>query len=105
MDSKTAALWPALPYEEFKQTQHLLHMATQAIGKFKLSTPFEPHWDNVPLWLTSRGLTTGLIPNNMEYFSIDLDLIDHQIICSTSKGNKDRFLITTMSVANLTEKL
>ena len=76
--------WPELPYEKFKSTQYLLHMCVQAIGKLKLMTPFEPHWANVALWPTSRGVTTGTIPYDGGVFSVDLDLIDHQIICAAS---------------------
>jgi hypothetical protein len=46
--------WPDLPYQDFKSTQHLLHMGVQAIGKLKLTTPFEPHWANVALWLLEK---------------------------------------------------
>ena len=51
--------WPELPYEEFAPTAYLMHMITQVVGKLKLATPFEPQWANVPLWVTSRGLTPG----------------------------------------------
>jgi len=54
--------WPALGYPDFAATQHLLHMALQAVGKLKLAEPFEPQWSEVPLWLSSRGLITGPIP-------------------------------------------
>ena len=95
--------WPALPYNEFKSTAHLLHMGAQMIGKLKLYTPFEPHWGNVILWLTSRGLTTGPIPYNKMVFSVDIDLIDHQIIGAASTGRIFKFKLDTMSVAKFAE--
>lgn len=97
--------WPNLPYEQFKSTQYLLHMLIQAIGKLKLTTPFEPHWANVALWLTSRGLTTGLIPYERGCFSIDIDLLDHQVICRTTWGESKNFEIKPSSVAKLTRTL
>jgi hypothetical protein len=97
--------WPELPYEKFASTGHLLHMATQAIGKLKLLTPFEPQWANVPLWVTSRGLTTGPIPYQPSVFSIDMDLIDHQVICTTGWGSVGEFKLDSMSVANFVKKL
>lgn len=97
--------WPELPYDEFAPTAYLLHMATQAIGKLKLLTYFEPHWANVPLWVTSRGLTTGLIPYGNAAFSVELDLISHQIICLTSWGQAGSFALQPMSVANLSALL
>ena len=97
--------WPELPYAEFKSTSHLLHMAVQAIGKLKLATPFEPEWANVVFNVTSRGLTTGLIPYGLGAFSIDLDLISHHIFCTTSWGRTSGFVLHSMSVAELTKTL
>lgn len=97
--------WPALPYQDFKSTQHLLHMGAQAIGKLKLITPFEPHWANVALWVTAHGLTTGPIPYESGVFSVNIDLINHQIICSASWGAQTTFTLTSMSVAQLVDKL
>lgn len=96
---------PALPYEAFKSTAHLLHMGVQIIGKLKLHTPFEPHWNNVPLWLSSRGLTTGPILYQSGTFSIDIDLIDHKIIGTTSWGAVDQFSLDSMSVSQFTKKI
>lgn len=97
--------WPELPYQEFKSTSYLLHMGIQAIGKLKLNTPFEPHWANVALWITSQGLTTGLIPYEKGAFTIDLDLINHHVVCNASWGSASRFKIASMSVAEFTRML
>lgn len=97
--------WPALSYPEFKSTGYLLHMGVQAIGKLKLLTPFEPHWANVALWVTSRGLSSGLIPYKSASFSVEVDLIEHQIICYTSWGKSDHFALRSMSVTDLTKTL
>lgn len=97
--------WPELPYESFKSTSHLLHMCTQAMGKLKLSTPFEPHWANVALWLTCQGLTTGVIPYGLASFSVDLDIIDHKITCKTSWGQQESVELKSTSVAKLTQSL
>jgi len=97
--------WPALPYNEFKSTAYLLHRGVQMIGKLKLYTPFEPHWANVILWLTSRGLTSGPIPYKGGVFSIDLDLINHQVILTTCWGTIGQFALETMSVAQLAQQL
>ncbi|MDI9818877.1 MULTISPECIES: DUF5996 family protein [unclassified Legionella] len=97
--------WPKLPYEDFSSTSHLLHMGTQVLGKLKLMTPFEPQWANVPLWITSRGLTTGPIPYESGIFSIDLDFTDHKVICTTSWQNVGEFKLRSMSVAKFTQLL
>lgn len=97
--------WPELPYEEFKSTSHLLHMCTQAVGKLKLATPFEPHWANVALWLTSNGLTSGVIPYGLASFSVNFDFIHHLLICQTSWGKTESIEINSTSVAKLTQQL
>lgn len=95
--------WPALPYDEFQDTGYFLHRCVQVIGKLKLTTPFEPHWANVPLWLTTRGLTTGPISYKGDAFSIDIDFFDHQIIFVTGT-TVEKLKLTSMSVAEFTEK-
>lgn len=97
--------WPALPYDEFKSTAYLLHMGMQAIGKLKLTGPFEPHWANVALWMTGRGLTTGEIPYATGIFAVDVDLISHEVICTSSWGRISKFKLAPMSVAEFTKTL
>jgi hypothetical protein len=94
--------WPKLSYEAIKPTLHLLHMMAQAMGKLKLTEPFEPHWDGVPLWLTSYGMTTGPISYCFGAYSIDMDLINHQVICHTTLGQEEKFELKSTSVAALT---
>ncbi len=94
--------WPELSAEEFQKTAHLLHMCVQAIGKLMLTLPFEPHWANIAMPLTSRGVTTGMIPYHLGTFSVDMDFIDHSIICTTSWGKVGKVKLRSMSVAELT---
>lgn len=97
--------WPALPYEEFKSTAYLLHMACQMIGKLKLTTPFEPEWANVALLLNSRGLTTGVIPCGLKALTIQMDFLDHEIQLKTSSGQTQNIKLHSMSVAELFTEL
>ena len=97
--------WPPLSYPAFAATQHLLHMGLQAIGKFKLKEPFEPQWAEVPLWLSSRGLTTGPIHSPGGAYEVTLDLISHQVGCATSWGFSGRYKLESMSVAEFVERL
>lgn len=97
--------WPELSYDAFQSTSHLLHMLTQALGKLKLATPFEPQWANVPLWITSRGLTTGAIPHELDTFMIDLDLHLHEVILSSTRGQTLHFKLESTSVAKLVTQL
>lgn len=104
-DSSLHAPWPEFHYKDFQGTSHLLHMVIQAIGKLKLIEPFEPHWANVPLWLTSRGLTTGVLPYKFGAFNVDMDCINHEIICTNSWGGTKKIKLAAMSVAELTSRL
>ena len=55
--------WPALPYEDWRETKDTLHMYMQVLGKLRLAlSPPEPQWGHVPLYVTARGLTTSPIP-------------------------------------------
>ena len=73
-------IWPALPYESWKETCATLHMWTQIVGKIRLTlTPWTNHSWHVTLYLTSRGLTTSPIPNGSSIFEIRFDFIDHEL--------------------------
>lgn len=97
--------WPALSYPDFAPTQHLLHMGLQAVGKLKLKEPFLPQWSEVPLWISSRGLTTGPIPYLGNAFEVAVDLVSHQLGCTTSWGSSSHFDLRSMSVAAFVEQL
>jgi len=97
--------WPPLSYPDFAATQHLLHMGLQAVGKLKLGEPFEPQWAEVPLLLSSRGLTTGPIHYSGGAYEVTVDLISHQVGCATSWGSSGRYDLTSMSVAEFVKQL
>jgi hypothetical protein len=82
-----ADVWPALPYEEWKDTLHTLHMWTQVVGKIRMAlTPPVNHWWHVPLYVCARGLTTSPIPYGTRGFEIDFDFIDHRLVVRTAEG-------------------
>lgn len=70
-----------------------------------LTEPFAPHWANLAMPLTSRGITTGMIPFDSRTFSVDVDFISHEIICSSSSGQQEKIKLKSMSVAELTTKI
>ena len=99
--STSTELWPALPYSAWKDTLATLHMNLQIVGKVRLSlTPFEPQWANVPLYLTARGLTTTSMAHGDLIFQIDVDLIDHQVVIQTVRGETRRVALTARPVAD-----
>jgi hypothetical protein len=69
--------WPALSYAEWADTGRTLHLWSQIVGKVRLSqTPWLNHSWQTPLYLTPRGLTTGLIPHGTRAFDMEFDFID-----------------------------
>lgn len=79
--------WPALPLSEWQDTYATLHMWTQIVGKIRLAhTPLINHWWNVPLYLSSRGLTTSAMHCRDISFQIDFDFVDHRLLMERDDG-------------------
>jgi len=65
--------WPSLSAAAWDDTRATLHMWMQIIGKIRLAlAPMTNHWWQVPLYVTSRGLTTSPMPYSTRTFQIDL---------------------------------
>ena len=93
--------WPALPYEEWRDTLDTLHMYTQVIGKVRLAlSPLEPQWANVPLYVTARGLTTSPVPFGLRTLDAEFDLIAHRLVLRTSAGGVERIELAPRAVAD-----
>ncbi len=99
--------WPSLPYQEWRETNYLLHMWTQVVGKVKLSmNPQVNHWWHVPLYVDSRGLTTAAMHYVDRVFQIDFDFIDHKLYVRESNDRTLSLdLDSTTSVADFYEAL
>ena len=79
--------WPALDWEDWKETADTVHMWTQIVGKTRLAlTPVQNHWWNVPLYVTSRGLCTSRIPYGERSFELWFDFIQHQLVLEMNDG-------------------
>ena len=92
--------WPALAFDDWKDTLHAIHMWTQIVGKIRLTTtPLLNHWWNSSLAVTPRGLTTGTMPSGADAFQIDLDFIGHELSVVTSRGGRAAVPLRSMSVA------
>jgi len=93
--------WPSLPLQSWQDTYATLHMWTQVVGKIRLQlTPKLNHWWNVPLYVSSRGLTTSPIPCGQRTFEIQFDFIDHKLAITTSDGLVDHLQLRPMTVAD-----
>ena len=93
--------WPDLPFADWADTCATLHLWTQVVGKIRLAhAPLVNHWWQVPLYVTSRGLTTSPMAYGARSFQIDFDFIDHHLIIQTSDGATDTMALTPRTVAD-----
>ena len=92
--------WPALPYDEWKDTYATLHLWSQVVGKIALSqAPAINHSWGIALQLTARGLATRALPHGDRTFQIEFDFIDHALDIRTSDGDRRRLPLEPRAVA------
>jgi len=93
--------WPPLPLESWSDTRNTLHMWTQVVGKVRLAlTPKVNHWWNVPLYVSSRGLTTSPIPYGDLVFEVEFDFLDHKLYIRVSNGIVKELPLRPQTVAD-----
>ena len=93
--------WPELPLEAWRDTYATLHMWTQIVGKVRLAlSPKLNHWWEVPLYVTSRGLTTSPIPYDGGIFEIQFDFIHHRLVIHTNWDLERVMALSPRSVAD-----
>jgi hypothetical protein len=93
--------WPALKYDEWKDTLATLHLWTQIVGKIRLKLePLVNHWWNVALYVTPRGLTTAAMPySGGRWLSIDFDFLGSSLQLRGCDGESGGFSLEPMTVA------
>jgi hypothetical protein len=92
--------WPDLSQLDLQPTTEALHLWSQIVGKIRLSlTPWTNHSWHVPLYVSARGLSTGLIPAGPHAFDIAFDLIGDALIIRDTSGREKRVALTKQSVA------
>lgn len=98
--------WPALEWEQWKDTAETLHMYMQIVGKARLAlTPIQNHWWNIAFYLTARGLTTSAMPSDPGMsIDIEFDLLSHDLVCRTSRGEVRKIPLRPVSVAQFFEE-
>lgn len=102
----SAAPWPILDFDKYKNTMATVHLWTQIVGKIRLSkSPWINHSWHVTLYVSSRGLTTGSIPYDAGIFQLDLDFITHQLLISSSNGQQETVALYPRSVASFYQEV
>jgi Family of unknown function (DUF5996) len=96
-----AEILPSLPLAEWQDTYTTLHLWTQIVGKIRLAlAPTINHWWHSTLYVTPRGLTTGMIPYRHRAFEIRFDFIDRQLHIESSDGVTEQIALVSRSVAD-----
>jgi hypothetical protein len=100
MRGSNDVVWPSLRYADWAETCSTLHLWTQVVGKIRLAqTPWLNHSWHVPLYLTSRGLTTSPIPHGTRSFEIAFDFTRHVLDVAVSDGSSRQLALTPQPVA------
>jgi hypothetical protein len=98
--------WPAFRLAEWKETYATLHMWTQIVGKIRLElTPRMNHWWNVPLYVSSRGLSTSIIPYGSRHFDMEFDFVESKLIIRTTDPRTASVALAPRSVADFYHEL
>jgi hypothetical protein len=93
--------WPEIPVAAWRDSYATLVLYTQIVGKIRLAlTPKMNEWWNVPLYVTTRGLTTSPMPYRDRTLSIDFDFLDHQLVIQDSDGHRSALPLVPRSVGD-----
>jgi hypothetical protein len=99
-----ADTWPELTLARWEDTRTTFHLWTQIVGKVRLALePMMNHWWQVPLYVSSRGLTTSLMHTAALGLEMEFDLVDHQLTLRTTDGQQRQVGLEPQSVARFYE--
>src|SRR6202012_2341427 len=88
-----SGIWPAVSYENWRDTCDTLHAHTQVLGKLAAKlAPAEPQLQHAALRLTARGWETAPLPapDRAGSLSIRPDLHRHEAVAEHSDGRVGR---------------
>jgi hypothetical protein len=106
MSSNDHVAWPELDLAKWADTRDTLHLWTQIVGKIRLvQTPWINHAWHCTLYVTSRGLTTSLVPYGDRLFQIDFDFVDQAVIVTTVDGERETIMLRPRTVASFYQEL
>ena len=94
--------WPELALADWQETKDALHLWSQIVGKIRLGVePPVNHWWQIPLYVSVRGLTTGLVHVRGRGLEVELDLVAHEAVFHTTDGDRRSVPLETQSTAEL----
>jgi len=102
MNSSDPHNWPLLPTTaDWQETLDTVHLWLQIVGKIRLEhSPWINHSWIATLYVSSRGLTTSLIPHPSGGFEIEFNFTDHKLDVTTAEGKHVSMKLKPMSVAD-----
>jgi hypothetical protein len=102
MSSKGASSWPDLVSVESRDTRQAILLWAQIVGKVRLALePMVNHWWQVPLYVSTRGLTTSLMHSAGLGVELEFDFIDHLLQLRTTDGASREIALIDRSVADV----
>lgn len=105
-DPVAQSSWPQLPWQQWTDTLETFHLWLQVVGKVRMvKTPWLNHSWSVPLYVSSRGLRTSLVPHGSEGFELAFDLVAHRLELTTTTGQQRGFDLEPMTVAAFHERV
>jgi hypothetical protein len=80
-----------VPLEDWEPTKQTLHLYCQILGKLRMAhTAPRNHWWHVPLYISTRGLTTGPMHLAGIDFDVELDVVGHAAVARNHLGDATR---------------
>jgi hypothetical protein len=93
--------WPDLDYQAWRETAATLQLWAQIVGKVRLElAPWVNHSWQVPLYVTTRGLTTSPMPFAGEILELEFDFVHDRLLGRTSRAEKRSFTLEPQTVAD-----
>lgn len=92
--------WPELPvFAAWEETFYMVHQWSQIVGKIRLYyMPWINHAWHTTLYVSTRGLTTSLIPHRATGgFEIEFNFMDHLLEINTVAGKRRSFSLKQQS--------
>ena len=105
MTRKISEDWPAIPFAEWQPSCAALHLYLQIVGKYRLArSPWINHSWHATLYVTPRGLTTSMVPDNNGGIEVSFDFFDNVVRAVSANGGTREFGLQPMTVAEFHEQ-
>ena len=104
--TENQGVWPALPYDAWKDTYATLHMWSQIVGKITLACapPLNHSW-GIAFRVNARGLSTPLLSHAGRSFTIHFDFITHRLVIEGCDGDTRALPLHSQTVADFYESV